>query len=355
MRRSTSAAPAGARRAPRRGRTPRRGGPRRRSAVRRRPPPARPGSGRPGTGPRASPRSAVQPLDALAVERVPGAAQQRGGLRAGQRQVARTELEHEVLRAQAGERQRRLRPGGEHERRPAREVVGDRAQGAHRRLAAQRVDVVEDEHERRLPLLADGIVHCARDARQQSPGVVVALVERDPGERPPVALGPLVQQRRLPVAGRRDERHQGRAVRGVRAPARAAVAGRRRRASSVVRARQRVEVPVRARPGLTLEERDGDHGPKHRTGARGPQGRPPPHPGVRSPTSPRVRIAAAGARRPPVRACSGWKRRLHPLVMMRRAAPRAYRRATAMTRSGSAGRTPRRSRPTRSCSATRSC
>ena len=59
---------------------------------------------------------------------------------------------------------------------------------AKRRLGAQHVDVVEDEHERRVAVVADGGVDRARDRGQQPPGVVVALVERHPGERARVAL-----------------------------------------------------------------------------------------------------------------------------------------------------------------------
>ena len=144
-----------------------------------------------------------------------------------------------------------------------RKVVGDRVEGAHGRRAAQRVDVVEDEGERRLAVLADGIVHRARDARQQPPGVVVALVEGDPGERPPVALGPLAQERRLAEAGRCDDGDQGRAVRVTQGPHEpgAPHGGVEHR---LVRARQGVEVPVRACPVLPLDDRDGDHGAKHR-------------------------------------------------------------------------------------------
>jgi hypothetical protein len=44
------------------------------------------------------------------------------------------------------------------------------------------------------------------DVLEEDERVVVALVDRDPGEGPRVACGPLGQERRLPVAGgRRDE------------------------------------------------------------------------------------------------------------------------------------------------------
>src|SRR5205085_914370 len=77
-------------------------------------------------------------------------------------------------------------------------------QSRHRVRPDRRPGRLERAHEafRKLRLPTEG----CRNVPQQDDRVVVALIDRDPDERPWISLGPLTQQRGLAVPGRRDDR-----------------------------------------------------------------------------------------------------------------------------------------------------
>ena len=90
--------------------------------------------------------------------------------------------------------------GGDGGRQPRGD--GDGRRGGHQRPEHGRVDRLD----RFDPVDGHG------DGGQQDCGVVVAIVGRDPTHARLLALGPLRQQRRLAVAGRGDDRDDGRGV-----------------------------------------------------------------------------------------------------------------------------------------------
>ena len=92
----------------------------------------------------------------------------------------------------------------EHERRAAR---GDRRAEALQCLGRRGPALGGQRLERRLRQRLDPVER-GRDEAQERDRVVVALVDRDPGERPHVARRPLREQRRLAVAGRRHHQHE---------------------------------------------------------------------------------------------------------------------------------------------------
>ena len=129
---------------------------------------------------------------------------------------------------------RRRRPRGQDEHRAVRDVSRERGDDLGRVSGTEHVGVIQHGHERRggrdrtrqprgdrRPDGPAGLckrvehsrvqradaVERGREVAQEDDRVVVPLVERHPGERAPVAQGPLGQQRRLAVAGCR---HDGR-------------------------------------------------------------------------------------------------------------------------------------------------
>ena len=190
--------------------------------------------------------------------------QQRGCLLTAHRQVSRADLEDPALRPQPGDAQRRGVAARQHQPRPWRDVIGQHRQRVAAFGVAQQVHVVEHQHHRdghrqeRRPQprhhraghragrrgerlehpLVDRLhrVQRRRHVAEQDLRVVVPVVYGHPGERLPVELGPLCQQRRLAVPGRRDHRHdRGRAVRRQPADQRGAGdgPGPRRRAAEL--------------------------------------------------------------------------------------------------------------------------
>ena len=170
--------------------------------------------GRERDGGRPSLRPRQEEIDALAPDLVPLGLHQRRGLRPGQRQLARPQLGHAALRAHAGDRELRLGPRGERQHRGRREVVGDGRERGDRAAIVEHVHVVEDEHERRVRAAAARRGGDRAPRRRQQPvRIVVAFVERHPGERAPVALAPFQEQGRLAVSGRRHEHRDRRSAR----------------------------------------------------------------------------------------------------------------------------------------------
>ena len=177
----------------------------------------------------------VQLSHVILAERDPRLAQQRRRLGKSQRQVAGADLHDPALGAQPRNRQRRRVPSGQHQLRAVRHMAG---QHRHRGPAfgvVQHVHVVKDQRHRQghrrqrrsqprhhraghraarggqrveYPLV-DRLDRIERfgDVGEQDLRVVVPFVQRHPGEGLAVALGPLRQQRRLPVPGRRHHRH----------------------------------------------------------------------------------------------------------------------------------------------------
>jgi hypothetical protein len=164
--------------------------------------------------------------------------EQGAGLADVHRQVLGADLHHPALGAQTGQRQGRLAAAGDGQLRPLREVVDQPGHGVQAVRVVQQVDVVEHEHGRQLghgqgraepredrvdgggALGVDLVQQVAVDrpdpfedggeAPEQDGRVVVAPVDRQPPEHPRVALGPLGQQGRLPVARRsEDGGHRG--------------------------------------------------------------------------------------------------------------------------------------------------
>jgi hypothetical protein len=88
-----------------------------------------------------------------------GKLEHRGRLAAAHREVALAQVDEPSLRAQAADRQRRLRARGEDDLRPLRHRAGDRPQRLDGGRRAQAVDIVEDEDERSLGAL-ERVVEC---------------------------------------------------------------------------------------------------------------------------------------------------------------------------------------------------
>ena len=129
----------------------------------------------------------------------PRHAQHRRRLPARHRELGGAQLDHEPLRAQGAERQRRLAPGGDRQLRSRGQLARPRLE-----LDGPRLDVgaVDDGHGgRRRRVEGHG-----RALERSGPW-------RDPGERPVVALGPLAEQRRLAVARRRADDDERRVAR----------------------------------------------------------------------------------------------------------------------------------------------
>ncbi len=151
-----------------------------------------------------------------------------------QRELGHTDLEEPPGRPQAADREAWERSAGEDEGRLVEDVVGECGDERDALARPEDVHVVEDEHERvgsgrqrgresREPVRAappDGRERVKRvhrrdvtqrrgDVLGQDDRVVVLLAERDPGERPAIALGPLREHGRLAVSGRSENRHDG--------------------------------------------------------------------------------------------------------------------------------------------------
>ena len=155
----------------------------------------------------------------------------RFGVVQGER--GRSELEQLAGDTKPGQAQPGLGPPGEHELRALRHVEEQCGEGIQAFVVLELVDVVEHEHERLWPsgqrgdqagetlrpqrvagarerLEHGGVerragVQRLGDVGQKDDGIVVAVVERDPGERATVVCGPLPENRRLAVTGRCDD------------------------------------------------------------------------------------------------------------------------------------------------------
>ena len=189
-------------------------------------------------------RPALRPLcevcDLRLLELELSTAEQQLRLAAAQRQVVGADLEQAARSAlpRDGQGQRASR---QDERGSLRHVPGERGDRPCRLRRPERVHVVEHEHDRRRdpgecrrqpghrgrPGRSRRCCERVEDGRrdrlhpvqrgshvpQQDEQVVVALVDRHPGEGPFVTFGPLRQQGRLPESGRGDDRDH---VRGPR-------------------------------------------------------------------------------------------------------------------------------------------
>ena len=174
-----------------------------------------------------------------------GLGQEPFGLGVAQRELRRAKRQQASRRAQTREGKPLLTPAGEHELRPIRKMLRDRLERIDAVAVSQLVDVVEHEHHRlpdrsqggaearkahgpqrigaRCCSTEDARVHrpdpvrCGGQIRQKGGRVVVAVVQRDPGEGPRVVRRPLREERRLAVAGRRRDADHPRARRGAEA------------------------------------------------------------------------------------------------------------------------------------------
>ncbi len=161
-------------------------------------------------------------------------AHQCGRLLTGQRQVGRADLGDPALGPQPRHPQRRLVPAGQHQPRAVRDVIGQHRQRGPALPVAQQVHVIEHQHHRHRhrrerrpqpghhrtghrtggrgqrvehrPAHRLHRIQRLRDVAEQHLRVVVCFVGRYPREGLAVVLGPLRQQRGLPVPGRRDHR-----------------------------------------------------------------------------------------------------------------------------------------------------
>ncbi len=150
-------------------------------------------------------------------------AQERLGFAGGQRQLVDRHLEQSSAGPQAGNRQAGWPARRDRERRARGNVLREGGDRLSRAARVEQVGVVQDEHERpgrRQPGRERRQVHSARRLRvepiegrgelcEQDGGVVVAFAEREPRERPAIALGPLRQERRFSVAGGSHEGDDG--------------------------------------------------------------------------------------------------------------------------------------------------
>ena len=158
-------------------------------------------SGRPAL----RPRPQLGALRGVQVE--PGEPQELGGLVEVQGQLGRAELHDAVLGPEPGDGQRRGGTRRDGDGDPGRAVRDERGERGLRRGCPQHVQVVDDE---------DGAVgldalqrHRQRDLEAR--GIVVLGVEGHPDEGARVLGVPVAQERRLAVAGGRDDRDQLRA------------------------------------------------------------------------------------------------------------------------------------------------
>jgi hypothetical protein len=194
-------------------------------------------------------------VDLLAVRPQPRRVEQERRLEARHGEVARPELDHQPVRAQAADRHGGAPARGQREHRarwqPAREVDD----APHQPLRRHAVGVVEDHdvgararHDV-LDQVGDRVDGLARGAAER--------LERHPGERALVARRPLDEERGLPVARRRDDhrdrhlagrreaaqqprpRHDARAAGGRREPGRVHGLGRRGDGHAAVAAARR--------------------------------------------------------------------------------------------------------------------
>ena len=185
--------------------------------------------GRPPFGP------LVQLRQVTVVQRHLSITQQQSRLRAGQRQITGADLGDPALGAQPRHPKRRLVPPRQRQPRPGRDVIGQHRQRRPARGVVQQVHVIEDQRNRRghrrerrpqpwhhraghrtrrgpervehLPADRLHPVQRLRDIAEQHLRVIVPVIHRHPRNRRAVALGPLRQQRRFPIARRGDDRH----------------------------------------------------------------------------------------------------------------------------------------------------
>ena len=184
--------------------------------------------GRPPLGP------LMQRRHVLLTQGQASVAQQRRRLPGGQRQVVPADLGDLALSAQPRDPQRRPGPAGEHQPRTGRHVIGQHRQRRPALPVPQHVHVIQHQHHRRghrrkrrpqpphdraghrTPPVGERVEHPLIDRLHRTKGlsdigqqdlrVIIPLIHRHPREGLAVTLGPLRQQRRLPVTRRRHHR-----------------------------------------------------------------------------------------------------------------------------------------------------
>jgi hypothetical protein len=84
------------------------------------------------------------------------------------------------------------------------QVVDQRRDGRHERRRRR----VTDQEARAFGHTGPSPVHGCGDVPPEPHGIVVTLVQREPGDGPPVDLHPVGEQRRLPEPGGRADQHE---------------------------------------------------------------------------------------------------------------------------------------------------
>ena len=170
-----------------------------------------------------------------------GTFQQGTGLPLVHGQLVGPDLHHLALGPQQGHRQGWHAPGGQQQLRPCREPHRQLGHRVDALAVVEQLDMVQDQRDR-LGHRRDGgreprehgaqhrdagrcqrlehsrvdrlhPVQRDRDIAQQDHRVVVAPVDRDPGDPIPLPRGPLGQDRGLAIAGRGDHTDEGRGLR----------------------------------------------------------------------------------------------------------------------------------------------
>jgi hypothetical protein len=185
----------------------------------------------------------TQELDDVVARQVePVRAQERRGLAPRHREIPRAKLQQPPLGSPSPDRELWFAAGGERQLRPVRHVVGERGERGEHVGRGEGVDVIERQHERpaarqrtrergqhgggvraarprereeHLVVDRDDRGECPGDRFEQLVGGVVRGAQREEGERARVPPGPLRQERRLAVARRRGDQHDG-CVTGLR-------------------------------------------------------------------------------------------------------------------------------------------
>ena len=162
------------------------------------------------------------------------AAEQRPGLIGVHRQIPGRDLDHPALRSQARHREGQLLLRADRQRRTTGQPHRQLGHDVSARTIRERLGLVEHHDDRRFPrrqradqtadisdaptprpqrpqhrrIDALDPIQGHRQIRQQHRRIVVAVIQRDPGDAGPQAGGPLRQQRRLAVTGGRHDGHQ---------------------------------------------------------------------------------------------------------------------------------------------------
>ena len=161
---------------------------------------------------------------------VHGSGSEQGvGLASVHREVVSLDAHEVPLQAPSGQRQRGLTSTGQRDLRSGWEVGDDGRQGGHGGRRADDVGVVEHQDEGAFSPGHDGAqlarafaerlghAHRMDQVRSQAGGIVVGVLERQPGERPVVGRRPQLEQRRLPKPRPRHHQHNPRLGRAAQA------------------------------------------------------------------------------------------------------------------------------------------